>query len=62
MGTTLEQPPNQPLGGGLNSTVGIGTVTLAAPLAPGASINVQVFLRGTAVGAFKFFVNLEALP
>jgi len=62
IGTTLEQPPNQSLGGGLNSTVGVGTVTLATPLAPGASINLQVVLGVQQSGAFKFFVNVEALP
>jgi hypothetical protein len=60
--TTLEQPPNQALGGALNSTVGVGTVTVGTPLAPGASINVQFVLGVQQSGAFKFFVNVEALP
>jgi hypothetical protein len=43
-GTTLEQPPSQPNGGGFNSSMSVNVVTLAAPLAPGASINVQLLL------------------
>jgi hypothetical protein len=43
-GTTLEQPPSQPNGGGFNSSMSVNAVTLAAPLAPGASINVQLLL------------------
>ena len=62
LGLTLETPPAQPNGGANNSTLAAGTVTLATPLAPGASINVQ-FLQGIQVtGSFKFFVNVEGLP
>jgi hypothetical protein len=43
-GTTLEQPPAQPNGGGFNSSMSVNAVTPAAPLAPGASINVQFLL------------------
>ena len=43
-GTTLEQPPAQPNGGGFNSSLSVNAVTLAAPLAPGASIHVQFLL------------------
>ncbi|NOT59523.1 MAG: hypothetical protein HOP19_04775, partial [Acidobacteria bacterium] len=35
-GLTLDQLPTQPTGGGLNSTLSAGVVTLAAPLAAGA--------------------------
>ncbi|HLL76958.1 MAG TPA: LamG-like jellyroll fold domain-containing protein, partial [Pyrinomonadaceae bacterium] len=41
-GTTLEQPPSQPNGGGVNSTLSVGTITLGTPLAPGASVDVQL--------------------
>jgi hypothetical protein len=58
-GSTLEQPPAQAIGGGHNSTM---TVTLATPLAAGASINVQFLLGVQQTGSFKFFVNIEALP
>jgi subtilisin family serine protease len=59
-GTTLEQPPAQVLGGGLNSTL-----TVALPggaLAPGATVNVQFVLGVQQGGTFRFLVNVEALP
>ena len=61
-GTTLETPPAQPLGGALNSTLSAGTITLGTPLAPGASINLQLLLGVQQSGSFKFFFNVEALP
>ncbi len=61
-GTDLEQPPSQPNGGGFNSSLSAGTVALATPLAPGASINVRFLLGLQQTGTFKFFVNVEALP
>jgi len=61
-GTTLETPPAQPLGGALNSSLTTGTITLGTPLAPGASINLQLLLGVQATGSFKFFFNVEALP
>ncbi len=62
LGTTLETPPAQPLGGALNSSVTTGTITLGTPLAPGASINLQFLLGVQNTGSFKFFFNIEALP
>jgi hypothetical protein len=62
LGTTLEQPPTQTMGGGFNSSVTTGTITLATPLAPGASINLQLLLGVQTIGSFKFFFNVEALP
>jgi len=61
-GTTLEQPPSQPNGGGFNSSMSAGTVTLGTPLANGASINLQFLLGIQQTGSFKFFFNVEALP
>jgi hypothetical protein len=61
-GTTLETPPAQPLGGALNSSLTTGTITLATPLANGASINLHFLLGVQSSGAFKFFFNVEALP
>ncbi len=61
-GTTLEQPPSQPNGGGFNSTLSSGTVTLGTPLANGASINVRFLLGIQQTGTFKLFMNVEALP
>lgn len=61
-GSTLEAPPNQPFGGGFNSSLAAGTVTLANPLASGASIDVRFVLGVQRTGQFKFFMNVEALP
>ena len=61
-GTTLEQPPSQPNGGGFNSSMSSGTVTLATPLANGASLDVRFLLGIQQTGSFKFFINVEALP
>lgn len=61
-GTTLEQPPSQPNGGGFNSSMSSGTVTLATPLANGATLDVRFLLGIQQTGSFKFFINVEALP
>src|SRR4029434_1535648 len=54
-GTTLEQPPSQPNGGGFNSSMSAGTVTLATPIANGASVDVRFLLGIQQTGSFKFF-------
>jgi hypothetical protein len=61
-GTTLEQPPTQPNGGGFNSSLSSGTVTLATPLANGATLDVRYLLGIQQTGSFKFLLNVEALP
>jgi hypothetical protein len=61
-GSTLEQPPSQPNGGGFNSSLSAGTVTLGTPLANGASIDVRFLVGIQQTGSFKFFLNVEALP
>ena len=64
-GTTLETPPTQSNGGGLNSTLSVGTITMGSPLgstAPNNKVNVQFLLGIKAVGNFRFLVNVEALP
>ena len=61
-GTALEQPPSQPNGGGFNSSMSSGTVTLATPLANGASLDVRWLLGIQQTGSFKYFLNIEALP
>lgn len=58
-GLTLEQPPSQPQGGGLNSTLAAGTITLDTPLMPDDSIAVQFLLGVQQPGNFRFFVVLE---
>lgn len=61
-GTTLEQPPSQPNGGGFNSSMSAGTVTLGTPLANGATIDVRFLLGIQQTGSFKFYLNIEVLP
>ncbi|HEX8336188.1 MAG TPA: carboxypeptidase regulatory-like domain-containing protein, partial [Pyrinomonadaceae bacterium] len=60
-GTTLEEPPAQPSGGGLNATLAAGTVTLAQPLANGQAIDLQFLLGIQQTGTFRFFLNVEAV-
>jgi hypothetical protein len=62
LGTTVEQPPTQNLGGALNTSMGAGSITLGTPLMPGQSINLQFVLGVQSNGSFKFFFNVEALP
>jgi len=57
VGTILEQPPTQAIGGGINSTV---TVTLASPLAVGQSVAVEWLLGVKQIGNFRFSVSIEA--
>ncbi|MDB6079521.1 MAG: sorting protein [Akkermansiaceae bacterium] len=61
-GTTLEQPPSQPNGGGFNSVFGANTVTLATPLANGAAINVRFLFGIQQTGTFKLGLIPETLP
>lgn len=61
-GLTLEEPPSQPSGGGFNSTLSAGMITLNTPLAAGASINLRFLLGVEQNGSFQFFINVEALP
>src|SRR6185369_12069649 len=58
-GTTLETPPNQPIGGALNSSLTAGTITLPNPLPAGQSVNLQFLLGVQNQGSFKFFFNIE---
>jgi hypothetical protein len=60
-GLTLETPPAQGLGGGLNSTLAAGAITLNTPLAPTNSINVEFLLGLQQTGSFRFFVIVEAV-
>jgi hypothetical protein len=39
-----------------------GVVTLATPIANGASVDVRFLLGIQQTGSFKFFFNIEALP
>lgn|GEM_PF-6452156 len=61
-GTTVETPPTQALGGGLNTSMSVNTITLGTPLPPNQSVNVQFLLGVQQSGSFRFFVTVEALP
>lgn len=61
-GATLEEPPTQLNGGGFNSSLSANTIQTATPLANGASIAVTFRLGVEQPGAFRFFINVEALP
>ncbi len=64
-GTTLEQAAaseNQPNGGGFNSSLSAGTVTLGTPLANLASINLRLLFGVQQRGTFRVFLTVEALP
>ncbi|HYP01453.1 MAG TPA: lamin tail domain-containing protein, partial [Pyrinomonadaceae bacterium] len=58
-GTIVEQPPAQPLGGGLNSTASV--MLPGGGLAPGASVDVQFLLGVQQEGIFRFLINIEGL-
>jgi hypothetical protein len=61
-GTTLEQPPAQANGGGFNSSMSQGVITLATPLANGGTVDMRFLLGIQQTGNFKFYINIEALP
>ena len=54
VGTTLEEPPAQPNGGGFNSTLTVGSINAGSPLPNGASVNVQFLLGVEQDGVFTF--------
>lgn len=60
-GTILEEPPAQVNGGGFNSSLTSGTVTLDTPLPAGESLDLRFVLGVQQTGTFRFFVNVEAL-
>ena len=61
-GTTLEQPPAQPNGGGFNSSMSVGTITLGSPLANGATVDVRTLFGIQQTGQYKVRMIVEALP
>ena len=66
-GTTLEvdntaPSTGQPNGGGFNSTFSTGAVTVATPLANGASIDLHFLFGIQQTGSYKLAVIAEALP
>ena len=60
-GTALEGPPSQPSGGGYRSSLAT-SISLATPLANGASIDVRFVLGVDRVGIGRFCVVPETLP
>lgn len=62
LGTTLELPPAQTNGGGFNSTFSVTTVTAAAPLTNGSSVNVQFTCGIQQEGNFRLALLPETLP
>ncbi len=60
-GTFVEQPPVQPNGGGLNSSMAVGFIDIANQLEDGESINVQFLLGIQQTGTYRFYVNIEMI-
>jgi uncharacterized repeat protein (TIGR01451 family) len=61
VGTTLEQPPAQTSGGGVNSTLGVGTITLGTPLASGASVNLHLLFGVQQHGDYHVSIVIETV-
>ena len=61
-GLTLETPPTQASGGGFNSTFSVGTISLASPLANGATVDVNFTSNIMQAGNFRYLIIVEALP
>ncbi|MCA1593149.1 MAG: hypothetical protein LC754_10955 [Acidobacteria bacterium] len=59
---TLQTPPTQANGGGLNSSLAEGVITTTAPLAAGATTCTQFTLGVQQTGTFRFIVIVEANP
>jgi myo-inositol-hexaphosphate 3-phosphohydrolase len=60
-GTTLESP-TQPKGGGLNSTMNVGTVTAGTPLSNGSSLPLQFLFGVEANGYYHLRFSIETIP
>jgi uncharacterized repeat protein (TIGR01451 family) len=58
-GTLLETPPVQALGGGVNSSLGAGTITLATPLNNGASVNLRFLFGVEQEGNYHIGIVIE---
>ncbi len=58
----LDAPTTLPSGGGLNSSLRAGTITLQQPLQPGQSVDVNFWLAVVTSGQFRYFLNVEAQP
>ncbi|HEX8176984.1 MAG TPA: Ig-like domain-containing protein [Pyrinomonadaceae bacterium] len=60
-GTTLETPPAQAQGGGVNSSLRAGTVTLLTPLANGSSINLRFLFGVEQQGDYRVGIVIETI-
>jgi predicted extracellular nuclease len=60
-GTVVEEPPDQPNGGGLNSSMTTGFINLENQLEDGDSVSVQFLLGIMQTGAFRFYLNIEMI-
>lgn len=60
-GTILETPPLQAQGGGVNSTLGAGTITLATPLNNGASANLRFLFGVQQEGDYHIGIVIETV-
>jgi hypothetical protein len=60
-GTALETPPNQTNGGGLNSSLRVMAITVVAPLAAGASVDLQFVFNVVENGDLNVVLNAEVL-
>ncbi|HET8783513.1 MAG TPA: lamin tail domain-containing protein [Pyrinomonadaceae bacterium] len=61
-GTTLETPPQQVNGGGVNSSMSAETITLLTPLVNGGSINLRFRFGVQQEGKYKYCAVIETLP
>jgi hypothetical protein len=61
-GTTLEQPPSQPNGGGFNSSLRVASISPGAPLPPGGTVAVQILLGIQQAGSYRFCAGIEGSP
>jgi endonuclease G, mitochondrial len=59
-GLTLDTPPTQDLGGGLHSTLTVGSISTGQPLASGSTVDVQFVLGVVQGGGYRFLINVEA--
>lgn len=59
-GTTLEEPPVQFNGGGINSTASLNSLDVSHPLAPGASVSVQFLFDVRLEGNYRFAFEVQA--
>ncbi|MEQ1700657.1 MAG: Ig-like domain-containing protein, partial [Ilumatobacteraceae bacterium] len=60
-GTTLEQPPSQPNGSAFNSSLSVSDISLATPLADGASIDVSMLFGIQQTGNNAVRIVVESL-